>query len=273
MPTNSPKHQFSIALIERRIETAVVQQRASDGYINATELCKAADKRWHNYVRNETTGNFLRALSAKTETAVALLVQQTTSDFGVTSVWVHPKVALHLGQWLSADFAVQVTEWVYDWMTGKGAPSPDTVMPYHLARHMANVGKIPATHFSVLQELTVTLIAPMEAQGYRLPPEMVPDISQGLTFCKFARESLGVDTDALPSYQHQYPDGRVFPAKLYPVEVLGQFRTFINDVWMPQYAEAYFRRRDPKALPHLDRIMQLTTDTKARIAAKKKVLQ
>lgn len=257
-------HQYSLRLIEHRVEQSVIQQRSSDGYINATELCKAAGKRWHNYVRNETTGNFLRALAARTRISVPLLNQHVTTPEGVTSMWVHPKVAIHLGQWLSADFAVQVTEWVYDWMSGRRDATVEGVMPYHLERHMANVGKIPATHFSILQEITVTLIAPLEAQGYRLPAEMVPDISQGLTFCRFAREELGIDTDTLPTYLHEYPDGRTFQAKLYPVEHLGRFRTFINQVWMPQYAERYFRERDPKALPLLDKIMRITVDTARR---------
>ena len=29
--------------------------------------------------------------------------------------WVHPYVAIHLAQWLSPRFAVQVSKWVYEW--------------------------------------------------------------------------------------------------------------------------------------------------------------
>ena len=253
-----PTHQYSFELIDHAIEKSVIRQRSKDGYINATELCEAAGKRWHNYIMNETTGSFMRALAAKTRISVAELNQEVRTPEGVVSTWVHPKVAIHLGQWLSADFAVLVAEWVYDWMSGKGAPASSKEMPYHLKRHMTNVGKVPPTHFSILQEMTVTLIAPLEAQGYTLPEDMVPDISQGKLFCKFARESLGLDTDALPTYQHEYPDGRVYPAKLYPVKHLGEFRTFINEVWMPERAEKYFRERDPQALPLLDKVLRIS---------------
>lgn len=252
-------HQYSLELIAHKVDSSFVHQRASDGYVNATDLCVAAKKKWHNYLREETAGHFLRALSAKIGVSVPDLTQTTTEAGRPDSVWVHPKVAVHLAQWLSADFAVRVSEWVYDWLSGaKKAVGP---MPYHLQRHMTNAGKIPPTHFSILQEMTTYLIAPMEVNGYTLPERMVPDISQGKMFCKWAREQLDLDTDALNTYEHEYPDGRRYPAKLYPVEHLGSFRKFINEVWMPSRAEAYFRERDPVALLALDKILRITYQT------------
>src|SRR5256885_1125473 len=109
-----PQHQLSLQLIRHNVNGGVIEQRASDGYVNATQLCAIAGKRWHNYVRNETTGHFLRALAAKTRISVMELNQEVRSADGVPSTWVHPKVAIHLAQWLSADFAVQVSEWIYD---------------------------------------------------------------------------------------------------------------------------------------------------------------
>lgn len=243
-------------LINREVAKSLIHQRSGDGYINATQLCHAAGKRWHNYVRNETTGAFLRALAAKTRISVLLLNQEVTSAEGVSSTWVHPKVAIHLAQWLSADFAVQVSEWVFDWMSGKNAVRPE--LPYHLRRHMANLSAVPPTHFSVLQEMTMSLIAPLEAHGYTLPEELVPDISQGRMFCKFARDELGLDTDALPTYSHRYEGRLPVQAKLYPIEHLGYFRSYIARVWMPERAAGYFKERDPRALIALDKVLNLT---------------
>lgn len=259
-----PKHQFSLDLIEHQVASSVVQQRKSDGYINATALCEAAKKHWHQYEMLETTGSFLRRLSDKTGISKSSLVQRRTSAKGVSEVWIHPKVAVHLAQWLSPDFAVQVAEWVYEWMDGGAAPGRKgpAAMPPHIARHMLNFGKIPPTHFSILQEMTHTLIAPLEASGYTLPEKLVPDISQGKMFCKFLRDELGIDTDALPTYNHEYLDGRVYPAKLYPAEHLGAFRLFISEVWLPARAAQYFKERDPSALPHLDKLLRLTYQAK-----------
>jgi hypothetical protein len=172
--------------------------------------------------------------------------------------WVHPQVAIHLAQWLSPKFAVQVTKWVYEWMSGKGQPKAKPNLPYHLRRHMLNFGKVPPTHFSILHEMTNTLIAPLEAQGYTLPEKMMPDISQGKMFAKFAREKLGIDTNALPTYAHEFEDGRSVEAKLYPVQCLGAFREYIVNIWMPQRAAGYFQERDPSALPALDRMLSIS---------------
>jgi len=253
-----PTHQYSLQLISHQVEKSIIQQRSSDGFINASQLCTVAGKRWFNYLREENTGHFLRTLAEQLKVKVADLHPELKTDAAETNVWVHPQVAIHLAQWLSPAFAVKVSSWVYDWMSGKGAPARPSKMPYHLERHMANVGKIPPTHFSILQEMTTTLIAPLEVSGYTLPEKMVPDISQGKMFCKFAREKLGLDTDALPTYEHQYPDGRVVEAKLYPVEHLGAFRKYIAEVWMPQRAEGYFKDRDPLALLALDKVLKLT---------------
>lgn len=252
-----PTHQYSLSLISHTVEKSIIQQRASDGFINATQLCEVAGKRWYNYVKEENTGHFLRKLADQLKMKVSDLHPEVTEGSTKPHVWVHPQVAIHLAQWLSADFAVKVSSWVYDWMSGK-APRAPGVMPYHLARHMANVGKIPPSHFSILQEMTNTLIAPLEVNGYSLPEKMVPDISQGKMFCKFAREKLGLNTDSLPTYEHEYPDGRVVDAKLYPVEHLGAFRKYIAEVWMPQRADGYFKDRDPAALLALDKVLHVT---------------
>lgn len=257
-----PKHQYSLELITHTVNSDVIEQRASDGYINASQLCSVAGKHWFHYFREETSGHFRRALASKTGIAEQLLIQQiASSSKGQQATWVHPQIALHLAQWLSADFAVQVTEWIQEWMSGGRRPSAaGRQIPYHLERHMANVGKVPLSHFSILQEMTMTLIAPLEALGYSLPAEMVPDISQGRMFCRYAREELGLDTDSLPTYLHTFPDGREVSAKLYPVEHLGSFRRFISETWMPERAEGYFRERDPQALPLLDKVLRISYD-------------
>ncbi|PRG49761.1 KilA-N domain-containing protein [Burkholderia gladioli] len=251
------QHQFSLELIQRNVNGGVIEQRASDGYINATQLCHIANKRWYNYLRNESSGQFLRALSTQTQIRVSELNQEVIDNHGVKSTWVHPQVAINLAQWLSPEFAVQVSQWIYDWMSGK-APTPvRTQLPYHLERHMKNLAKIPSTHFSILQEMSLTLLGPLEAHGYSLPERLVPDISQGRMFCDFLRKHSLADPSLLPTYQHEFPDGRVVDAKLYPLELLGHFRKFIAETWMPKRAAAYFKDRDPHALPYLDRVLAL----------------
>jgi len=130
-------------------------------------------------------------------------------------------------------------------------------MPYHLQRYVANQAKVPYTHFSILSEMTLGLIAPLEAMGYTLPDNMIPDISQGMMFASWMRKTLNMNTDTLPTYEHEYADGRVVRAKLYPAEFLDMFRKHFNEVWLPTKAVSYFTPRDAAAVPYLTRLLAL----------------
>jgi hypothetical protein len=106
-------------LIPHTLEGIIVGQRRSDGYINATAMCKAAGKKFNDYSRLSTTQAFMDELSAITgipaiELAEAKAGNQCENQQGT---WVHPDVAVNLAQWCSAKFAVQISRWVREWMT------------------------------------------------------------------------------------------------------------------------------------------------------------
>lgn len=252
--------QINLDLIPRKAQGgAIIYQRPKDGYINATAMCQAAGKRWNHYVSNETTKEFIRALVADAGIPASELIQSVSG--GVPEhqgTWVHPQVAINLGQWVSPEFAVKVSSWVYDWMSGRGKPSAPA-LPYHLRRYLANHQNVPAGHFSILSELTIALIAPLEMAGYTLPEAMVPDISEGRMFCKWLRDKHGIDTDALPVYLHVYEDGRRVWAKAYPEKLLSEFRRHFREEWLPLKAEQYFRERDPVALTYLPKLLPAPT--------------
>ncbi len=252
-----PTHQYSFDLITHHVADSPIQQRSSDGYINATAMCKAAGKLFGHYRENAVSRDFLDELATDIGIPISGLIQSVKGGAGAQGTWVHPHVALHLAQWLSPKFAVQVTKWVHDWMTGKHVPAK---LPYHLERHMLNLHKIPADHFSVLQEMTAFLVGPLEANGHRLHERHMPDISQAKMLCKRLRERFGLNTDTLPKYRHTFPDGREVEANLYPARYLETFRKLMQDEWLPHKAQEYFQKRDPSALPALDRLLLLKAD-------------
>jgi len=233
----------------------IIHQRPVDGYINATAMCQATGKKWFDYFRLPATQAFLVALSDETGIPASTLTQSFRGgDIRLQGTWVHPQVAIHLGQWLSPTFAVQVSQWVVDWMSGK-LPSKPVGIPYHLRRYIANHQNVPVGHFSILTEMTQMLIAPMEMMGYTLPERMVPDISHGKMFCRWLRDKHGIDTDALPTYTHGYEDGRAVQAKAYPEVLLAEFRKHFREEWMPNRATEYFRSRDSEALAYLPKLL------------------
>ncbi len=246
-------------LIQHPVGVEIVTQRPTDGYINATELCQRAGKQFHDYNSLSTTTDFLEVLSAKTGIPVlgpTGLVQsrQGGSNSANRGTWVHPRVAINLGQWLSPEFDVAVSGWVFDWMSG----NVTGYMPVHVQRYMKNRGRVPPTHFSMLNEIYLNLLAPLEDSGIIPPDSMMPDISTGRMFSDFLRRN-GIDPDQFSYYMHEFADSSRTPvrARLYPVEYLPDFRKYFNDVWLPERALEYFKERLPKALPHLRRLLQL----------------
>lgn len=164
---------------------------------------------------------------------------------------MHPQLAINLAQWLSPKFAVKVSQWVYEWSQGQ----VKFATPTHLQRYTHNRHKVPHTHFSMLNEITLSLIAPLEIAGYVLPDRMIPDISEGRMFCAWLRKNRGIEPNDFPTYKHEYIDGRVVDAKLYPIELYADFRRHFHEIWLPQKAPEYFQQRDRTALEYLEVLM------------------
>jgi hypothetical protein len=244
--------QLELALISHKLENNLIHQRAADGYVNATAMCKAVGKNFADYRRLNNTDAFLKELSTSMGIPIDLLVITVVNGTNdQRGTYVHPDVAINLGQWCSPKFAVAVSKWVREWATGKFSKAK---LPYHLARYLANRGKIPHTHFSILNELALSLIAPLEQEGYTLPETMVPDISEGRMFSAWLRNKAYVP-ESFPSYEQEYEDGRKVQARLYPIELMFEFRKHFYEVWIPKRMRDYFEERDAKALPYVDKIL------------------
>jgi len=105
--------------------SAILIPMREDGMINATMLCKAHGKKLlTNYTRNKETKEYLEELSSYMRIRITQLIEVevckgNTSKFQ-QGTWVHRKVAIHLAQWLSPNFAVQVSNWLDElFITGK----------------------------------------------------------------------------------------------------------------------------------------------------------
>ena len=119
MSKPSPAHE----IIVHPIAGQVVHQRTRDAYIDARALCEAAGKSFDEYTR--WNGKFLEALSAQMRMPVRPkpgipgfgLIQSVRGGNNpyLRGTWIHPRVAVHVGQWLSVEFQVWVTGIIDDW--------------------------------------------------------------------------------------------------------------------------------------------------------------
>jgi hypothetical protein len=238
------------------IDRTIIQQRMVDGYIDATSLAKAYEAKTGtrrdvgHWLEQKRTKETLQHLSTETGIPVSSLIDARRGGSAPVSqgTWIHPRLAIRFGIWLSDEFGFAIERIVLQWVSGGGTKAK---LPYHLERYTANSGKVPHTHFSILNELAIRLIAPLERQGYTLPSKLVPDISEGKMFCGWLRKEKGIEPDNFPTYEHEYEDGRRVNAKLYPIALYPDFIEHFHGHWLPTRALAYFTDRDKKALQYL----------------------
>lgn len=176
-----PSVQWEMSLIHHEVRDSVIDQRAIDGYVNATAMCRVAKRQWGHYWERRKTKAFVQALHADIGIPISELIQSVKGGYPeLQGTWVHPQVAIHLAQWLSPEFAVKVSQWVFEWFSGGGPRH--SVLPDHVRRYLVNRRKIPNTHFSMLNHMTLQLLAPLEDRGYILPARLMPDIALGECF-------------------------------------------------------------------------------------------
>ena len=78
--------------------------------VNATQMCKAAGKRWNDYHENSKSTAYTFALESKTGIPVFDLIQSKPGHNGGTMV--HRLIAYDLASWLSGDVKLQFYMWL-----------------------------------------------------------------------------------------------------------------------------------------------------------------
>lgn len=134
--------------------------------------------------------------------------------------------------------------------------------PNFVIRYNENWGKTERGYFSVISELYVRLYAKFEHLGYQIPnkaldgKEIRPDNSVGRLFSDFLQKYHPNVCGDYKMYDHYFPNiGLSFPCRQYKNEILHLFIKFVDEIWIPNYAEGYFKQRDKKALDYLPKLL------------------
>ena len=112
------------ALVSRSWNDTPISRRTSDGYVNATAMCKANAKRWKDYHESDRCQTYLDALGSVAGNSGHALIESRQCQGG--STWVHPQVAVDLAHWISAPFAVWMDGWFLE--TSQQAPTASAPM-------------------------------------------------------------------------------------------------------------------------------------------------
>lgn len=133
--------------------------------------------------------------------------------------------------------------------------------PNFVVRFNENWKNTDKGYFSVIGELFIRLYGRFEQVGYQIPnkafdgKEMRPDGSVGITFSKYIKDNYPEKANDFKKYPHHFPSGLVVEAKQYKNELLPIFIKFVDDIWIMEKAQKYFKERDPIALDYLPKLL------------------
>ena len=108
-PVSPPASMDHPALVSRSWNGTPISRRTTDGYVNATAMCRANGKQWSKYRESDRCQTYLDALAETSEIRMFDLIESRQGQGGGT--WVHPQVAVDLARWISAPFAVWMDGW------------------------------------------------------------------------------------------------------------------------------------------------------------------
>ncbi len=105
-----------------------ISRRVSDGYVNATAMCKAGRKKWNDYFRNYRSQDYIAALASVAgipATGNQGLIQVIQGGAPrLQGTWIHPRLAVDLARWIAPAFAVWMDGWFLEELTGQRQPRP-----------------------------------------------------------------------------------------------------------------------------------------------------
>ncbi len=131
--------------VDEKGRTMKVEIRQSDGYYDATLMCRSAGKLVADYTRTKGAASFKKRLSDVMGITISSLVQQERGKGKDQSTWVHRKIALHLAQWISDDFALWVTDLVEKFLTGQVTTEQSQAAAAEVAAAVDVVNDVPPT--------------------------------------------------------------------------------------------------------------------------------
>jgi KilA domain-containing protein len=235
-----------------RVGSFPVGQRVTDGYVNATVLCRAASKHVGDYIRLDSTSAFLSELSDTMGIPIVSLVESREGKNGGT--WVHPRVAIHLSQWCSPKFAVLVTQWVLDWITEGKPPTPTLPvlkLPVYVNR-LSLAAKmqlcIPDGFWTVFDKCSNLLI--LVEMDLRMPVDRY-DLLDGSVGIHWSKHRAGKPwIGQRRTYQHIFPDRRMgCKAWAYEVKELPYFESWLKGVYVNQHLPIYLESKYRTEVP------------------------
>lgn len=240
------EHDNQLVLVLHTYQGSLIDQRATDGYINASAMCNAAGKEFNAYSILDSTAAFLTELSSVTGIPVTGLIQSVSGKVPtLQETWVHPQVSIHLALWASPQFGVRVSEWVVEWMSGHHPT--DRIWAQFEERVSLVYDNVPIGYFCVFSQIS-DLFASLIMNGANFGTNIILDQSVGRCWgSRWTDFDLASKFGERAKFPHNYP--RYFPqawsnpqdAWCYPEDAIPTFKRWMREVYIPQKMPKYLQ--------------------------------
>lgn len=119
-----------------------------------------------------------------------------------------------------------------------------------------NAPNVPDGYFTIFREC-LDLVSDLEAIGYILPANAIPDISVGKCWANYLKAE-NIPHDSVP-YNHTYPDDvrGDKTCRAYPETLLPLFRQWFRSTYKPVKLPDYIERRHREILPGVVKLLGL----------------
>ena len=121
-----------------------------DGFVNATNLCKAGNKHFKHWYENKQTKELIDALVLKVGIPAIKLIDSTKGRYGGS--WIHPDLAVQLAQWISPMFSLQVSSWVRELALTGSVSLREEKTSTELLRLQKDYMKLEKNHSKLLEK-------------------------------------------------------------------------------------------------------------------------
>jgi len=227
-----------------------IQQRA-DGFVNLTQMAQANGVNVNDWLKTQTTQNYLQALESETKIIVSkLLVIQKGGNAYTQGTWAHPLLALNFGRWVNPRFAIWCDQHIKTLIeTGSTQIITPTEQPkkkaitYYTDRIMdlkKSLIKPPGTWCVI--EKCGHLLMEVERLGYQVAQFDLLDGSVGRRWGSYRKGKSWACVGHKATYI--FPDNRrdvIINAYEYPE--IGEFMTWLDYSYEPSHLLPYLEEK------------------------------
>lgn len=97
--------------------------------VNATQMAKPFGKRPVDWLKHQTSQDFIAALSEVRKITSADLVRVIKGGNGEQGTWMHEDVALEFARWLSPKFAIWCNDRIKELFAAQRQPAKAEILP------------------------------------------------------------------------------------------------------------------------------------------------